>query len=262
GTIEFTSMDGLGSVSLGGHTLTNADQTFATSGPAGSLTARYEYDPVTGKGSIHYSYTLEETTSGDNTSASFDVEVTDRDGDAAPAGELIINVVDDSPTAVPDEATVTEGDSVSGDVLGNDQSGADGWHDNGNAVVGVVAGSGGGPVENGNVGTRIVGAYGTLTLNADGSYTYESHANGVTGDEQDVFTYTVRDADGDLVETTLTIDISDVTGTPRDTAGTVDEAGLPAGSDASSDKETTDGNLNLDSGWSVDPSSEGVQTSS
>src|SRR5690606_11560637 len=81
GSIEFNSADGLGTVSLGGHTLTEIDQTFPTTGPAGSLTARYEYDPVTGKGTIHYSNTLEETTSGDNTSASFPVEITDQDGD-------------------------------------------------------------------------------------------------------------------------------------------------------------------------------------
>ncbi|PRB82896.1 VCBS domain-containing protein [Pseudomonas sp. MYb185] len=260
GSIEFNSADGLGTVSLGGHTLTETDQTFSTTGPDGSLTARYEYDPVTGKGSIHYSYTLEGTTDGDNTSVSFPVEITDQDGDAAPAGNLVINIVDDVPTARPDEETVTEGGSVSGDVLGNDDAGADGWHDNGNAVVGVVSGTGG-PVENGNVGTSINGTYGTLTLNADGSYTYQSNANAVTGDEQDVFTYTVRDADGDLVETTLTINVNDVTGISRDTTGTVDEAGLSAGSDSSSDKETTGGSLNLADGWTVDPSSVGDQSS-
>ncbi|HFO0133951.1 TPA: DUF5801 repeats-in-toxin domain-containing protein [Pseudomonas aeruginosa] len=260
GSIEFNSADGLGTVSLGGHTLTETDQTFPTTGPAGSLTARYEYDPVTGKGTIHYSYTLEETTSGDNTSASFPVEITDQDGDAAPSGNLVINIVDDTPTAAPDQATVTEGATLTVDaangVLENDAAGADGWHDSGNAVVDVASNN-----QPSNTASTVGGAlviqgeYGTLTIAPDGSYTYESRANAVTGDEQDVFTYTVRDADGDETTATLTINISDVTGISRDTTGTVDEAGLPAGSDSSSDKETTGGSLNLADGWTVDPSS-------
>jgi len=266
GSIEFNSADGLGTVSLGGHTLTEIDQTFPTTGPAGSLTARYEYDPVTGKGTIHYSYTLEETTSGDNTSASFPVEITDQDGDAAPSGNLVINIVDDTPTAAPDQATVTEGATLTVDaangVLENDAAGADGWHDSGNAVVDVASNN-----QPSNTASTVGGAlviqgeYGTLTIAPDGSYTYESRANAVTGDEQDVFTYTVSDADGDETTATLTINISDVTGISRDTTGTVDEAGLPAGSDSSSDKETTGGSLNLADGWTVDPSSVGNQSS-
>ncbi|WP_455230460.1 VCBS domain-containing protein [Geopseudomonas aromaticivorans] len=266
GSIEFNSADGLGTVSLGGHTLTETDQTFPTTGPAGSLTARYEYDPVTGKGTIHYSYTLKETTSEDNTSASFPVEITDQDGDAAPSGNLVINIVDDTPTAAPDQATVTEGATLTVDaangVLENDAAGADGWHDSGNAVVDVASNN-----QPSNTASTVGGAlviqgeYGTLTIAPDGSYTYESRANAVTGDEQDVFTYTVRDADGDETTATLTINISDVTGISRDTPGTVDEAGLPAGSDSSSDKETTGGSLNLADGWTVDPSSVGNQSS-
>src|SRR5690606_3753831 len=107
----------------------------------------------------------------------------------------------------------------------------------------------------------IQGEYGTLTIAPDGSYTYESRANAVTGDEQDVFTYTARDADGDESTATLTISVHAVTGISRDTTGTVDEAGLPAGSDSSSDKETTGGSLNLADGWTVDPSSVGNQSS-
>ncbi|SFQ85008.1 VCBS repeat-containing protein [Halopseudomonas formosensis] len=266
GSIEFNSADGLGTVSLGGHTLTEIDQTFSTTGPAGSLTARYEYDPVTGKGTIHYSYTLEETTSGDNTSASFPVEITDQDGDAAPSGNLVINIVDDTPTAAPDQATVTEGATLTVDaangVLENDAAGADGWHDSGNAVVDVTSNNQPSNTASTVGGVLVIqGEYGTLTIAPDGSYTYESRANAVTGDEQDVFTYTVRDADGDETTATLTINISDVTGISRDTTGTVDEAGLPAGSDASSDKETTGGSLNLADGWTVDPSSVGNQSS-
>src|SRR4029077_7328529 len=42
----------------------------------------------------------------------------------------------------------------------------------GEAVVGVAAGNGPGSVSPGTVGVAIAGAFGTLILNADGSYNY------------------------------------------------------------------------------------------
>ena len=51
------------------------------------------------------------------------------------------------------------------------------------------------------------GLHGTLTLNADGCYTYQSTANNVTADTTDVFVYTIKDGDGDLSTTTLTINL-------------------------------------------------------
>ncbi|MES0020715.1 hypothetical protein, partial [Mesorhizobium sp. M0036] len=97
GTIGFTSPDGVSVVSLGGHVLTGAAQTFTDA--TGSLTASYVYNPATGAGTISYSYTLVDNTTGDNTTASFAVVVTDTDGDSAPAGNLVINIIDDVPTA-------------------------------------------------------------------------------------------------------------------------------------------------------------------
>ena len=46
-------------------------------------------------------------------------------------------------------------------------------------------------------------------LNADGSYTYQSTANNITADTTDVFVYTVKDGDGDLSTTTLTINLAE-----------------------------------------------------
>ena len=102
GTIAFTSPDGVSVVSLGGHVLSGVPQTFAD-GTTGTLTASYSYDAATGAGMISYSYTLIDNTVVDpSTSASFAVVVTDADGDSAPAGNLVINIVDDVPTAVAD----------------------------------------------------------------------------------------------------------------------------------------------------------------
>ncbi|MES0114379.1 hypothetical protein NKK52_00025 [Mesorhizobium sp. C277A] len=91
-------------VSLGGHVLTGAAQTFTDA--TGSLTASYVYNPATGAGTISYSYTLVDNTTGDNTTASFAVVVTDTDGDSAPAGNLVINIIDDVPTAHADTDSV------------------------------------------------------------------------------------------------------------------------------------------------------------
>jgi VCBS repeat-containing protein len=50
----------------------------------------------------------------------------------------------------------------------------------------------------------VSGTYGTLTINADGSYSYVANASVASG-SQDVFTYTMEDADGDPSHATLTI---------------------------------------------------------
>ncbi|MBD9492125.1 type I secretion C-terminal target domain-containing protein, partial [Ensifer sp. ENS11] len=94
GTISFASKDGVSTITLGGHALTTSPQTFVDA--TGALTAHYTYNTVTGAGSVVYSYTLLDNTSGNNTSANFAVVVTDADGDAAPAGNLVISIVDDA----------------------------------------------------------------------------------------------------------------------------------------------------------------------
>ncbi|MGQ0901754.1 VCBS domain-containing protein [Acinetobacter baumannii] len=257
GTISFTSPDGLAAsdaIKLGGHTLTTTNQSFSD-----GLTARYEYNAATGTGTIYYSYTLPAKTSGDNTTATFAVEIKDADGDSATAGNLVINIVDDAPITVADTGSVTEGalltkDAASG-VLSNDQSGADGWAIGG-GVVGVAKGNTGTTSSTG-VGTSITGDYGTLTLNANGSYSYKADPNKITANAQDVFTYTVRDADGDLKTSTLTINVQDVTANPLTTVGSVREDGIdangtqPAGTDASSSSNIINGDLNLQTGWTA-----------
>src|SRR5574338_318632 len=108
GTISFSSPDGISLISLGGHALSTSSQTFAD-GTTGSLTASYTYNAATGLGTISYSYTLLDNTLSDPSSRSFAVVVTDTDGDSAPAGNLVINVTDDAPTAVDNTRNVVEG---------------------------------------------------------------------------------------------------------------------------------------------------------
>ncbi|MFM7116481.1 MAG: VCBS domain-containing protein, partial [Planctomycetota bacterium] len=101
------------------------------------------------------------------------------------------------------------------------------------AVVGVIQGSGG--ISTGNVGSPLVGSYGTLTLQADGTVFYSldqlnssvqalrTAANTLT----ETFTYTVGDS-GNMVSTaTLTITITGQNDAPTATAdsATAVEAG-------------------------------------
>ena len=107
-------------------------------------------------------------------------------------------VTDDTATGQDDvNSLAEEAESVSGNVLENDKSGADGWRMDGEGNVAAVELSG-----------SADGTYGTLTLNADGSYTYTRNETGVPDDgAEDTFTYIAYDADGDAVEKTLTITI-------------------------------------------------------
>ena len=90
-----------------------------------------------------------------------------------------------------------------------------------------------------------------LTLNADGSYTYESTADAVDANAQDQFVYTIRDGDGDLTSAVLTINVADVTGIPEDTAAEVDEAGLsPLGTSAGDgSNQVVGGSLSFSGGF-------------
>src|SRR5690554_2802057 len=204
---------------------------------------------------IDYEYTLERapTVNAEDVTDSIQIQANDRDGDSDSA-TLGIKIVDDAPVADDDSANVTEGrtlevEGVNG-VLANDKAGADGWSPGG-AVIGVAAGTVVGEVS-GNVATAITGTYGTLTLNADGSYTYVANPDSTDSDVEDVFTYTVVDSDGDRSTATITINVADVTEPPTNTDGSVSEAGLPTGTEASTDSELiSNASLDLQDGWSV-----------
>jgi len=182
-------------------------------------------------------------TDGDNDTDSAKVNIGDR-----------FVFQDDGPTAVADSGSVTEGSNrvvnAGNGVLANDQPGTDGWASN--AVVGAVSG-GGSAVENTNVGPAIAGLYGTLTLNADGSYAYQANPDSITANAEDVFTYTVKDGDGDLVETTLTINVTDVSLTAAPIAGSVNESGLIGGSTEGDNSQIASGQVALPTGVEAIP---------
>ena len=230
-TVTFNSPDGLASITINGVTVdpNGLPQTVVSDETGTLVITDVTYDPVTGDGTISYEYTLGDNTSGEDTSVDFEIVITDLDGDTA-SDTLTIDIVDDVPTANADTNSVTEGASVGGNVLTDtaDVFGADGA-DAGGGVVGVRADGDPADVTSDvltGVGAVIAGDYGTLTLNADGSYTYASTAGAVEAGAQDVFVYTIRDGDGDLSTTTLTIDVADVTLVADDQTKVVDEAAL------------------------------------
>src|SRR5207344_3222740 len=226
----------------------------------GTLTASFSYAAATGAGVISYSYTLIDNTLVDpSSSSSFAVVVTDADGDSAPAGNLVISIVDDVPTAVADIDSVAAGTPgpATGNVL---TGGTDALDSNTTDGVADVQGADGAVVVSGVAGNinanlddpatlaaPIQGAFGKLTLAAGGSYSY-TRDPGTAGGVNDVFTYTVKDGDGDLSHTTLTISVGDSTPTdtipaPGGATTTVFEQGLPArGSEPAGSGEIADGN--------------------
>lgn len=106
----------------------------------------------------------------------------------------------------------TRGDpSATGNVLANDTDADAGDFKVVTAVNGVA----------GNVGAVVAGTYGTLTLAANGAWTYaidnadadsNALARGTAG--RDVFSYTMRDAAGAVSSSTLTIDVAGANDAP------------------------------------------------
>jgi len=264
GTFTVSALDGLQTLTVGGiAVITNGvaagfPQSIVT--PLGSTLTISGYDPATGV--VSYSYTLADneahpTANGANSlTENFDVVATDTDGSTA-SGQINVNIVDDLPTAHADAASVAEGGTVSGNVLNNDVGGADGPAVTG-AVVGVRAGADTSTSAIGGLNSQINGTYGYLTLDANGNAVYHSNPNTVNGPGAvDVFTYTVRDADGDESTTTITIDVynsclkavSDTDVTVYEKALDLNQdgqdlaAGSVVGSDPNSTGETASGTL-------------------
>ncbi|HEY0958673.1 MAG TPA: DUF5801 repeats-in-toxin domain-containing protein [Novosphingobium sp.] len=255
GSIVFDAPDGLASISINGVLITQVGQTIST--PQGTLTIT-----SIAAGSLGYSYVLADNTSGDNTFNDFLVTVTDVDGDAATAS-LRIGIVDDIPTARNDTDTLPANTftPATGNVItavgttsapgSADTVGADAA-----AVTRIASNNVSANVDttfDGSGNLVVAGQYGTLSIRADGSYSYQRAPN-TPGGVNDVFTYTLTDGDGDASNATLTIAIGDSTPgitnlTPQAEGGDaiVDEDDLPNGSDTSKESTTGTGTFTINS---------------
>ncbi|WP_280925702.1 tandem-95 repeat protein, partial [Shewanella septentrionalis] len=118
---------------------------------------------------------------------------------AANSYELVVRVVAGNGYELP---------STTGNVLANDVIGAD----DDITVIGAAAGNQTGSGTSGNLGTIILGQYGTLIVFANGSYTYTvtANASAIPTGATETFTYTMQDADGDKSSSLLTINVNTV----------------------------------------------------
>ncbi|MFC7535885.1 beta strand repeat-containing protein [Sphingomonas sp. GCM10030256] len=173
------------------------------------------------------------------------ITIKDFDGDTATATVAIgdrVQILDDGPAARNDSDAVVEGGSTTGNVLdgsgtttpapgGADSPGVDGYAPI--RVTGIASVNQGTADTSPTSGNYVLpGQYGTLTLGQNGSYTYVAMANAVTGNQQDVFRYTIEDADGDTSTATLTINVQDVTIVGPSPTVQVSEAALDLVKDA------------------------------
>ena len=253
GTFTLSDVDGLDdlqSVTINGDTVAIGSLNSGLNvfvGAFGTLTIT-GYDAATGQGTYQYQLTAPTIDGAGIETDTFVISVFDGTSSSAPAN-IVIEIIDDVPTANADTGSVKEGATLTvnaaNGVLANDVAGADGFGSS--SVVGVRAGSDTATDASGNVATSITGAYGTLTLAADGSYTYHSTANALDANSQDHFVYTVVDGDGDLSTTTLTIDVCNFTvvgGVGGEADTSVREAALDMiGSNPTSNDEVASGQL-------------------
>ncbi len=262
GSFNISAPDGLNTVSIGGTVVISngalvVSPTFTTA--LGNTFTVTGYDPANGV--ISYSYTLgdnEAHPAGAGNNDLFEdlaVVVTDIDGDSVGA-TLSVTIVDDVPTALPDTDTVDNstatGNVITGAGTSSGTAGVDVQGADGASVTTVTSNNAPGntPTVVGGVIT-IVGQYGTLVMQPDGSYVYTRATTGAL-QATETFTYTLTDGDQDTSTATLTLTIGDngvtITDlTPQSGGGdvTVEEAALSDGSNPSSPNEVGTGSFTV-----------------
>ncbi len=162
---------------------------------------------------------------------------------------ITLHGANDAPVGVVDNGMAVEAGGLSNGTAGSDATGNvlanDTDVDAGDTktVAGVMAGSSGSP--NSNVGSSVTGSYGSITIDANGAYTYAiDNSNAavqalrLSGQTlQDVFTYKVVDNAGLESNTQVTITIQGQNDTPiamADNIGVALEAGGVANGTAGS----------------------------
>lgn len=238
--------------------------------PLGNTLTVTGFDPATGI--VTYEYTL----SGAETHASglgendlfesFTVTLTDDDpvSPDTTSAALDVRIVDDVPTVVSDIDVANAGSGLA--ATGNVLTGVDGGlgtdANNTDGDADTLGADGFGSIAwLGQIGNTVAGSYGTLTVDANGNYSYlvndlNPTVIALNGNQSviETFAYTFTDADGDPATTTLTIRVNGaddpvvITGlTPAANGGdvSVDEDDLPAGSDTLKESLTGTGTFQI-----------------
>ncbi|GEM_PF-2166319 len=183
-----------------GDTLTVSAVTGGTVGS--SFATTYGHITVNSDGS--YSYVADNTAAIDaaaNGSHPIDtITITVSDGHGGTTNETLSITIDRAPAVVADSGAAVESASGSGNVLTNDSD-----KDGDTLTVSAVNGSGA------NVGNSVAGTYGHITINSNGSYTYNADNTSAidgaaTGSHlTDTFSYTASDGHGGTTTTNVVI---------------------------------------------------------
>ena len=229
GAITLSALDGLTSVSVAGQSfnvealnhLTTTPVAITTSSGILTLTGfttTTSVGGVTTTGTLNYSYSLPHNliqTGGTDSTDTIALVITNA-ADTSSNGSLVVDIINDVPTANPDTASVTESNTaviVSGNVVTNDRIGAD------TTATPVSAVSFNGVPY--TVGSAFASTYGNLILNADGNYTYTLNNSNAAVSAlpfgqtlTETFTYTITDSDGNHSTTVLTITINGTFSSP------------------------------------------------
>ncbi len=152
----------------------------------------------------------------------YHIVVTATDNDGAPVSQTFtFQVLNPPPEAHPDTGAVDADSTLSVGGASGTIHGAPGRDIDVDGdpltVIGVRTGTASDvpSVGTANVGTALVGQYGTLTLNADGSYTYAADQPGAKALKAhetavDVFSYAISDGNGGVSYTTLNISVTGI----------------------------------------------------
>ncbi len=192
--------------------LGHIDNVSITQSPDGTYTVNYEYTQTETSMEHNKDYGTDKAYNSDQVTDSFDISVTDTNGDTSSAENAIqAQIVDDVAVAKDDTLNTSEGDTPkSGNLLTNDESGADGWAEGG-AVIEVKAPEGW--TTDPSNPMKFTSDAGTMEFNSNGSYTFTPNSNNsIVTDQSFEFKYTVEDGDGDTSSADFTLNIDAVTG--------------------------------------------------
>ncbi|TXM66229.1 tandem-95 repeat protein [Methylobacterium sp. WL12] len=186
--------------------LTVAAVNGSSAGVGQSVAGLYGHLVLNTDGSFTYTAdNLSAAPTGQSLTEHFTYDLPDKRGDGTANLDIQINRAPVVETTNIDLATATPTDNISG-VL------ATAFDPDGNPLT--VAGVQGLST---NVGHSVVGQYGTLILNANGTYTYEYDNSNlpVRSEVHDVFSFSVSDGHGGLTSSTLDIAVPGPTTTPE-----------------------------------------------
>ena len=210
GSFTISAPAGLDHITIGGTSFTPgqlADPAYRAAHPIDTVEGTLivtGYNPTTGV--VSYTYDPKVQNFNGDVADSIPVVVTDVLGHDSPANAIDITITDSKPVAVNDTNSISE-DAVPNSVTGNVLTGTAGvGADTVGADVNATPIT---PVSN------LALAHGSLTLGADGQYTYtlnnaDPAVNGLNDGQTltDSYVYTLTDGDGSSTTATLTITIN------------------------------------------------------